>query len=142
MSPLERRAVLALWGLCPTYLVYFALQIAAPGWFTGLIPRLSGLAAVTLTSAAINIVGLLAFGLRERGQGPFADERDRAIDTRATRSAYFVLLTGVVVVGMVMPFSHGGWAIVNAALLAIVLAELVRNVLIVLGYRGAPAFAR
>ena len=141
MSPLENRAWLSLWGMCPAYAVYFALQIGAPAWLTTMAEHIICLAAVAGVHAVICIVGLLVFKARERDQGLMADERDRAIEAHATRIAYYVLMVGAVLVGMVMPFSQGGWKIVNAALLAIVLAEAVRNVLIVQGYRGMPHLA-
>jgi uncharacterized membrane protein len=141
MSSLESRAWLTLWGMCPAYLVYFAVQIAVPGWPGTVLGRFAVLAAVACTHAAIYLAGLAVFKLRERGEGLLNDERDRAIDARGTRSAYFVLLAGTVVVGMMMPFRQSGWALVNAALLAIVLAETTRNVLIVMGYRRATRLA-
>jgi hypothetical protein len=64
-----------------------------------------------------------------------ADERDRAIARRGASIAYFVLMIGVIVVGCVMPFSHHGWEIINAALLALVTAEIVRYGTVVLSYR-------
>ncbi len=127
--------------MCPAYLAYFAIQIAAPGWPGTLLGRFACLAAAAGAHAAIYVIGLLVLKLRERGEGLLADERDRAIDARGTRTAYFVLLTGTVVVGMMMPFRQSGWDIVNAALLAIVLAETTRNVMTVMGYRGAPRLA-
>jgi len=78
---------------------------------------------------------------QERGEPLLLDERDRAIDGRATRTAYFVMLTGMIVVGVVMPFSDSGWKLTNTALLAIVLAETVRYALIVAGYRRTPRLA-
>lgn len=64
-----------------------------------------------------------------------ADERDRAIDRRAANVAYYVLLIGMILVAVVMPFSAPAWKIVNAGLAAIVTAEVVRHVLILLSYR-------
>jgi hypothetical protein len=78
---------------------------------------------------------------RHREDGLTIDERDQAIDARATRSAYWLLFTGAVVVGMMMPFKDGGWHIVNATLLMLILAETLRNALIVAGYREGPRFA-
>lgn len=142
MSPLEGRAWLQLLGLCPAYAAYFAVQIGFPGWITTMPQRISCLAAAAGVHAAVFVIGLLVLKRHERGERPLADERDHAIETRATRTAYFVLLTGAVVVGMVMPFSQGGWKIVNTTVLVIVVAEALRNVLIVLGYRGTPRLAR
>ena len=81
------------------------------------------------------IVGVTVIGRREGAEPLHEDERDRAIDGRATRAAYFMLLAGMIVVGMVMPFTRSGWDVVNAALLVIVLSESMRHVLIVVGYR-------
>jgi uncharacterized membrane protein len=135
MSSLEKRAWLALWSMCPAYCVYFAIQIWWPTLFTSFLERIACLAVVASVHAVGYVAGLLVIKRRERGEHLFDDERDRAIDGRATRTAYFILLTGMIVVGMVMPFSDTGWKLVNTALLSIVLAETVRYALIVIGYR-------
>lgn len=90
-------------------------------------------AITALVQAIIVGVASAVMELRHKG-GPKADERDRAIDQRATRSAYHVLLTGMIVVGCVMPFSETGWKLFHAAVLAIALAEIVRHGQIVLLY--------
>lgn len=72
--------------------------------------------------------------LRHPG-GPKADERDRAIDQRATRTAYHVLMTGVIIVACVMPFSETGWRLFHAGVLAIAAAEIIRHGQMVLLYR-------
>ncbi|HEX5304683.1 MAG TPA: hypothetical protein VFW82_01210 [Dyella sp.] len=136
MSSLEKRAWLMLWSMCPVYLVYFALLLAMPERFPGMLERISLLAVVASLHAVGYVAGLLLVKHRERGDTLLLDERDRAIDGRATRTAYFVMLTGTLVVGVVMPFNKSGWEIVNAALLVIVLSEAVRNALLVTGYRG------
>jgi hypothetical protein len=46
-----------------------------------------------------------------------------------------VLLAGMIAVGIIMPFSRQGIEIVTAALLALVAAETVRYLAIVLSYR-------
>src|ERR1700760_602795 len=135
MSSLESRAWLTLWSMCPPYLVYFALQLAAPAWLTTLLQRIACLAAMACTHAALYVGGLVWLKLRERREdGLFADERDLAIDARAMRGAYYVLLAGAITVGMVMPFKDSGWTIVNASLLVVVLSEVLRNVLILRDY--------
>jgi uncharacterized membrane protein len=141
MSPLENRAWLMLGSLCPIYLVYFTLQLIQPAWLDGMPRRIACLAAAAGLHGVICVVGLLVLLAKERGQGLLADERDRTIEANATRIAYYVLMTGAVLVGMVMPFTKTGWSLVNAALLSIVLAEALRNLLIVRGYRGSPALA-
>jgi hypothetical protein len=141
MSSLEKRAWLALWSLCPPYVVYFLIQTECPMWLTTFLERIACLAAVASVHAVAYVTGLLVMKRQERGEPLLLDERDRAIDGRATRTAYFVMLTGLIVVGVVMPFSDSGWKITNTALFAIVLAETVRYALIVAGYRRMPRLA-
>lgn len=135
MSSLEKRAWLMLWSMCPPYLVYFVIQSVWPDWLTRLLPKLALLAAVAGTHAIVYLIGLAIIKHRERGELLLQDARDNAVDARATRSAYFVMLTGLIVVGVVMPFTDSGWKITNTALLVIVLAEAVRYALVVAGYR-------
>lgn len=49
------------------------------------------------------------------------------------------MMTGMILVGMVMPFTHSGWDIVNAGLLAIVLAEITQHGLTAWRYRRSAA---
>ncbi len=140
MPILEKRAWLTLWSMCPPYFVYFAIQWLYAGQPSTMLQRIGLLALVATVHALGYIVGLLIIKRQQAGERLLEDERDRAIDGRATRVAYFVMLTGLIVVGVVMPFNRAGWEIVNTALLAIVLSEAVRHTLIVIGYRR-PRFA-
>lgn len=144
MSALERRAWLQLWAMGLPYLVYFALQIVRPQWFESLslLERLACFGVAAVTHAAITLAGLAVLKARERGEHLLADERDRAIEGRATLSAYYVLMAGVILAGVIMPFYDTGWKIVNAALFFIVVAEMLRHVLIALAYRSTTRFAR
>ncbi|WP_426687490.1 DUF2178 domain-containing protein [Rhodanobacter ginsengiterrae] len=135
MSPLEKRAWLTLWSMCPVYVVYFTLRIGFPDVMTSLLERFGLLALIASLHAVGYVAGLLVMKYREAGENLLEDERDHAIDRHAARIAYFILLTGIIVVGMVMPFNKSGWELVNTALFFIVLTETVRNVLIVRGYR-------
>jgi uncharacterized membrane protein len=141
MSPSEKRAWLALWSQCPPYFAYFLIQVAMPHWLTTFLERIACLAVIAGVHAIAYLTGLLVMKRQERGEPLLLDERDRAIDGRATRTAYFVMLAGLIVVGVVMPFTDSGWKLANTALFAIVLAETVRYVLIVVGYRGRPRLA-
>ncbi|MFK2879419.1 hypothetical protein [Rhodanobacter hydrolyticus] len=141
MSSFEKRAWLALWSQCPPYLVYFVIQGVWPNWLTTFLERIACLAVVASVHAIAYVTGLLVMKWQERGEPLLLDERDRAIDGHATRIAYFVMLTGMIVVGVVMPFSDTGWKITNTALFAIVLAETVRYALIATGYRRRPRLA-
>jgi uncharacterized membrane protein len=135
MSPLEKRAWLTLWSMCPVYLVYFTIRLGFPDVMTSMLQRVALLALVASLHAVVYLAGWLTMKYRESGENMLEDERDHAIDRHASRIGYFILLTGIIVVGMVMPFNKSGWEIVNAALFFIVLTEIVRNGLIVLGYR-------
>jgi len=135
MSPLEKRAWLTLWSMCPVYVIYFTLRIGFPEVMSSLLERFGLLALIASLHAVGYIAGLLVMKHREAGENLLEDERDHAIDRHAARIGYFILLTGLIVVGMVMPFNKSGWELVNAALFFIVLTETVRNVLIVRGYR-------
>ncbi len=141
MAPLERLARFNLWGMCPAYVVYFAVQIGFPTWLTTTPQRLAWFAAIAGVHAAVYLAGLFVVNRKEHGEALLADERDRAIEARANRLAYYLLMSGLVVVGMIMPFGDAGWKIVNAAVLAIVCAETLRHLLIVQGYRGTPRLA-
>lgn len=91
---------------------------------------------IAATQAVVAAVGSAILTIQARARGEYsADERDRAIARRGSNAGYFVLLTAMIVVGVLMPFSDPVWKIPNAALLGIVIAEGVRLVLIILSYR-------
>ena len=143
MASLEARAWLQLWAMGVPYAVYFSLQMIVPGWFESLPPlqRLACFGATASVHAAITLIGLWVLRRKPGDDGPVLDERDRAIEARATLAGYYALMAGMVVVGVMMPFRSGGWKIVNTALLAIVVAEMLRHALIALAYRKAARFA-
>ena len=141
MSSLEKRAWLTIWSMCPPYLVYFAIQVAFPHLLTTMLDRITCLAVVATVHALVYLSGWLVFRRGERSERVLEDDRDHAIDARATRIAYFVMLTAMLLVGVVMPFDQGGWAITNAALFFVVLTETMRSALIVLAYRRGPSLA-
>lgn len=132
----EKIAWLSLVSMIVAYSVYFVLATTAMqrGATT---PHLLGyLAAVLVVQALVTAAGSVAVALTSgaEAQAP-ADERDRAIARRGAAVAYFVLMIGMIIVGCVMPFSDRGWTIINAALFALVTAEVVRYGTIVLSYR-------
>ena len=96
---------------------------------------------VWLAAAAATPVLLLVVGQwYVRSRAPLdartpPDERDRAIDRRSVALAYYVLIGGMIVVGVVMPFDAGGWSIINAALFVIIVAEVVHYACTVTSYR-------
>lgn len=138
MAYREKLAWLELIGMAIAYGGYFfslGLVDPAPG-------RLETLTYVALFGAA-TIVRLLILGtgwLTLRAQmGAEArakpDERDRSIARRGAAIGYYVLLGLMLWVGVMLPLTDTGWAVANSALAAIIIAEIVRDAVIVLSYR-------
>jgi hypothetical protein len=134
----EKIAWLTLVGLAVCYGPYFALTHRSP-----LLDRpLPNLELMTLFAwaaggnAVWTIVGRLVLRVTtprdERGP---PDERDLAIDRRASRVAYFVLMGLALYVGGFLPFTTSGWHIVNAMVASVVIAMFVEQALTVTGYR-------
>jgi len=63
------------------------------------------------------------------------DERDRSIARRGASIGYYVLLGLMLWVGVMLPLTDTGWAVANSALAAIIIAEIVRDAVIVASYR-------
>ena len=137
MAYRERIAWLMLAGMVLTYGPFFAaLQHESAAGAPGIGRFLLLLGIASAARVAIEVGGriFLAIRMGADARAP-ADERDTAIASRSSGFAYLVLLAGMIVVGIFMPFSAHGLQIVSAALLAIIAAELVRCLAIVLGYR-------
>jgi hypothetical protein len=133
----EKVAWLSLIAMAVTFGPYFTLTAIAPP--TEPLPdlRAMGLLAATLVAQML-ILGAGHLWLRIRSpqeaRAP-ADERDRAITRRSLGVAYYVLIAGMILVGIVMPFNSGGWTLINAAVVVIVLAEVVHYGVAVWSYR-------
>lgn len=133
----EKIAWLTLGAMLIAYTVYFTLLgIATEHGAPPLMTMIGLFAAVTLAQLVIVsvIAAVLAIAARREAQEA-ADERDRAIARRSANIAYYVLMTGAILAGVVMPFYALRWQIINAALIALVVAETVRLVIIVASYR-------
>ena len=129
----EKQAWLALSVMVVAYGVYFAL---VAGERRSMLAMLLLFGGVAIAQAVVMIVGSIVLAVRAGKEAQArADERDRAIDRRSARIAYFVLLIGMIMVGVVIQFSEQGWRISNAALLALVVAEVVRYGVVVVSYR-------
>jgi predicted DNA repair protein MutK len=86
----------------------------------------------------LTVLGIGHLYLRWQSAGEWRippDERDRAIQQRSMTAAYYVLMTGALLVGCFMPFATGGMRIVTATLFAVIFAEVVRHCLMVASYR-------
>lgn len=136
----EKLAWVTLGSMLIAYTIYFSLLATKfdPSEPAG--PRtlhmLLLFGAVTIVQAIVVIIASAALAIRARREGQAKpDERDRAIARRGASAGYFVLMVGMILVGVVMPFGDPRWKITNAALLALVIAEATRYVLIILSYR-------
>ena len=134
----EKTAWLSLIAMAITFGPYFAISAAGvlPGDAMPNLRQLGLYAAAAIVQMLILGAGYLYFrrGSPEEARIP-PDERDRAIAAHAVSAAYYVLITGMILVGVIMPFISSGWTIVNAALLTIVIAEVVRDGIVVACYR-------
>ena len=138
MSYREKTAWLTLLAFVVTYVPYFivtASELTPAEPLPGL-RQLSLFAATAAAQILILAVGYvyLRGTMADDARCP-PDERDRDISARARNLSYYVLITGMILVGCVMPFTATGWALVNAALFMIVAAELVGYGFIVISYR-------
>ena len=138
MAYREKMAWLELAGMVIAYGAYFvAVGMVDPAPDRTATLTFVGLFAAA-TAARLLILGIGWLALRARlGSEARArrDERDRAIDRRGASFAYYVLLSLMLWVGVIMPLMESGWAIANSALAAVVIAEIVRQTVAVLGYR-------
>jgi hypothetical protein len=136
MAYREKAAWLSLGALAVAFVPYFTIVAMRSQTETRLIPQLE---LYTIAVAVqLTILGAGYWILRRQSPSDAAmppDERDIAVANRSTTVAYYVLMTGTVVVGCIMPFTDRGFAIVNAAFFAIVLSQFVRYSLAAASYR-------
>ncbi len=138
MSYREKNAWLSLIAMAIAFVPYFAI-VAASSYSRPAVPSLRQLvlfAAAAVVQMTVLGVGHLYLQRASAGEGRTPpDERDVAIMRQSISLAYYVLICGMVLVGCVMPFNSSGWTIINAALVMIVLAEVVHYGAAVVGYR-------
>lgn len=133
----EKMAWLTLATMLVAYGLYFGVIGPAAGFGEArLVDILWSFGLVAAGHAVAMIVGAVAIAVtaRKEASAP-ADERDRAIARRGATIGYYVLILGMILVGVVMPFSEPPWKIVNTALLAIVLAEATHQAVVLFSYR-------
>lgn len=139
MTYKERSAWQFLCIFVITYVPYFAIS-AQRGLPTSM-PGFSQLALFGITTVvqiALIIAGHIYFALRHRkDMREPTDERDRAIELRGMRTAYYVLISGAIFAGVYLPFVEKGWGPVQAMLFFIALAEVVHYAVVIVGYRRA-----
>jgi uncharacterized BrkB/YihY/UPF0761 family membrane protein len=133
----EKMAWLTLVTMLIAYTVYFTILGPAVGFGEArMLDIIWSFGLVAVAHAIAVIIGAIFIAVTATKEAQArADERDRAIARRGATIGYYVLIVGTIVVGVAMPFTEPPWKIVNAALLAIVLAETVNNVVVLLSYR-------
>jgi len=134
MAYREKTAWLTLACMVVAYGIYFplmALRETPPTLFD----ILWNFGVIAGTQAVAVIIGYIVLALLAGPDGRRADERDRAIARRGASAGYYTLMAGTILVGVAMPFTEPAPRIVNSALLAIVIAETVNQVLVLLSYR-------
>ena len=137
MAYKEKTSWLIFVAMVLAYSLYFGLIVAGHPAGRSLFAMLWLFGSIAATQAVVVIIGTLSLAIDAR-KSPRArvDERDRAIAARGSKVSYYVLMAGTILVGIIMPFSEPAIEIVNTALFAIVVAELVGLLVIVTCYRG------
>ena len=134
----EKTSWLSLIAIVATFGPYFV--VTGAGWVPDApLPNLTQM-GMFATAAVVQMLilggGYLYLARATPGEARMPpDERDREIMYRARTIAYYVLISGTIVVGCVMPFVSTGWKIVNATVFMIALAEVVQYGLIIGSYR-------
>jgi len=129
----EKTAWITLVAMVLTYGAYFTLVSGVPLSTLTMLELFGAVTVFQVIAVVIVTAVLAALSSDEALAKP--DERDRAVARRGASIAYFVLMAGVITVGVVMPFRDAGWRLTNAALFALVLAETVRYLTVVVSYR-------
>ncbi len=134
----EKLAWLSLAAMTVTFGPYFAIVSAGvfPGDAVPDFRKLGLYAAFAIAQVLILGAGHLVLRrLSPQDARQPLDERDLEIKHRAVNWAYNVLIAGMILVGVMMPFTSHGWAIVNAALFMIAVAEFLRYAITAVSYR-------
>lgn len=133
----EKMAWFTLISFILTYAVYFG--IAAPSVAFGrdnMLDIVWTFGPVAAVHGLISIIGSAAIAIAARRDARnIADERDRAIDRKAIAVAYYIMLVGMMFVGVAGPFSLPPYVIVNLSLAVIVICQIVHDALVIHGYR-------
>lgn len=137
----EKVAWLYLLSILVVFVPYFTwVTLHPPGAEIHNLRQIILYACASLSFAAILGLGHLFLRFRSPDEAKMPlDERDTAIAHKARGYAYGVLITGMILVGGVMPFTNGGWEIANTAFFMIFLAECVYYANVILNYRRQRA---
>ena len=132
----EKTAWLNVIAMVAAYSLYFGLLLFGHPAGREVFPMLWLFGSIAVAHAVTVIVGTVILSSQApKSERARADERDRAIRRRGATMAYYVLLVGMMVVGVYMPFVESGVPLANAGLFAIVAAELVNSAVVLVSYR-------
>lgn len=132
----EKSAWLSLIAIAVFFIPYFFLSARHPPTTLPDLGQLWLYGKTVAVQVLILAIGHLALRLSAPADARQpADERDRGIERRSLQLAYYVLISAMMMVGCVMPFFARGWQIVNAAILGIVVTEVVHYGSAALSYR-------
>lgn len=132
----EKTAWLNVIAMVAAYSLYFGLLLFGHPAGREVFPMLWLFGSIAVAHALTVIVGTVILSAQApKSERARADERDRAIRRRGATMAYYVLLVGMMVVGVYMPFIESGVPLANAGLFAIVAAELVNSAVVLVSYR-------
>ncbi|WP_228765607.1 hypothetical protein [Sphingopyxis solisilvae] len=132
----EKTAWLNVIAMTVAYIFYFGLLLSGHPAGREVFPMLWLFGSIAVAHAITVIVGTIILSAQApKSERARADERDRAIRRRGAAAGYYVLLVGMMVVGVYMPFVESGVPLANCGLLAIVLAELANSVVVLMSYR-------
>jgi len=136
MTYREKTTWLIVVSMIAAYTLYFGLIIGGHPAGREMFAMLWLFGGIAATQALVVIAGYVVLAMTTpKAERRRPDERDRAISRRGAAAAYYVLMAGTIMVGVVMPFTDTGVTIANAALFAIVLAELVHATTVLVSYR-------
>ena len=136
MTYREKATWLIFASMVIAYTLYFGLILAGHPAGRQMFPMLWLFGSIAATQALVVVLGYAILAMRTpRAERARPDERDRAIGRRGAAAAYYVMMAGMILVGVVMPFTDTGVRIANSALFAIVLAETVNCAVVLASYR-------
>src|SRR3546814_4817252 len=110
----EKLAWVTLGSMLIAYTIYFSLlaTVFDPSLPDGprTVQMLMLFGGVTVVQAIVVAIVSAVLAIRARREAQAKpDERDRAIARRGASAAYFVLMVGMILVGVVMPFGDPRW---------------------------------
>lgn len=136
MNYREKTAWLNVIAMAAAYTLYFGLLLSGHPAGREVFPMLWLFGSIATAHAITVIVGTIILSAQApKSERVRADERDRAIRRRGGTAGYYVLLVGMMVVGVYLPFVESGVPLANTGLFAIVVAELVNSAVVLVSYR-------